>query len=209
MRVVDQNCLELSRRDLKALVLDQLLDPVDDVEPTVLVRRGDVTSVQPAIWIDGGGGRRRVVQIAKHHLGAADQYLTRLAGLDVLAAVGIDESCLRLWGERADGAQLDWLADRRGMRDGAELGHPVALAHRAPESLRAGLLHFRPQRRGAREHQLQRGEVVLIDRRVLGERERDGRYHVRARHPVALRQLQVLIQVEPGHRHQGGPRPQP
>ena len=51
-RVGEEHRLELGRRDLEALVLDQLLDPVDDRHVTVLVDVADVAGVQPAVLVD-------------------------------------------------------------------------------------------------------------------------------------------------------------
>ena len=45
--------LELGRRHLVALVLDQLLEPVDDVEEPVLIDPPDVTGPDPAVADEG------------------------------------------------------------------------------------------------------------------------------------------------------------
>jgi hypothetical protein len=47
--VRDEHRLELGRRHLVALVLDQLLEPVDDVEEPVLVDPADVAGAKPAV----------------------------------------------------------------------------------------------------------------------------------------------------------------
>ena len=58
-RVGEQHRLQLGGRDLEALVLDELLEPVDDEEVAVLVDVPDVAGVQPAVVVDGGGGGLR------------------------------------------------------------------------------------------------------------------------------------------------------
>jgi hypothetical protein len=55
----------------------------------------------------------------------------------------------------------------------------------------------------------QRGEVAGLDRGVLGERERDRRHHVRARHPVALEQVEELAELEARHRDERRAAEQP
>ena len=57
LRVREQQCLQLGRRHLEALVLDQLLEPVDDVEVPVGVDVADVAGVQPAVVVDRLLGR--------------------------------------------------------------------------------------------------------------------------------------------------------
>src|SRR3954447_5258747 len=79
----DEQRLELRRRDLETLVLDELLDPVDDREPAVAVDRRHVAGPQPAV--DERRRRRvRVAQVALHDLRAADPQLAPVALRDVL-----------------------------------------------------------------------------------------------------------------------------
>ena len=54
--VGEQQRLQLGRRHLEALVLDELLEPVDDEQVAVVVDVADVAGVQPAVVVDGGGG---------------------------------------------------------------------------------------------------------------------------------------------------------
>jgi DNA-binding CsgD family transcriptional regulator len=49
-----QDGLQRGRRHLAALVLDELLDPVDDREPALAVGDDHVPGVQPAAGVDGG-----------------------------------------------------------------------------------------------------------------------------------------------------------
>ncbi len=52
-----QHCLELGGRYLEALVLDQLLQPIDDREVAVLICVTDVARVEPALLIEHGNPR--------------------------------------------------------------------------------------------------------------------------------------------------------
>ena len=86
-----QHRLQLGRGDLVALVLDQLLEPVDDGEVAVLVGEADVAGAQPAIE------RRsfaavcvRLAQIPLHHLRPAQPELTGLARSKLGSAFRVD-----------------------------------------------------------------------------------------------------------------------
>ena len=57
------------------------------------------------------------------------------------------------------------------------------------------------QRRGAGERACARAQVVLVDERLLGERQHDRRDDIGERDPVVLHDLQELLQVEARHRH--------
>ena len=87
----EQHRLELGRRHLVALVLDQLLDPVDDEPPAVLVDHADVAGVQPAVGVDEGVGLLLPAEVALHPLRAADPDLALLARADVLAGRDVDQ----------------------------------------------------------------------------------------------------------------------
>ena len=51
-RVSQQHRFQFGRGHLVRLVLDQFLEPVDDVEPAVGIGVADVTCVQPAVGVD-------------------------------------------------------------------------------------------------------------------------------------------------------------
>src|SRR5690606_25991461 len=78
--VGQQQRLQFGGGHLEALVLDQLLDPVDDEQPAGLVHMSDVPGVQPAVLVDHGGGGVGPAEVALHHLGAPDEDLAGLAG---------------------------------------------------------------------------------------------------------------------------------
>ena len=77
--VRQQLALELGRRDLEALVLDELLDAVGDVEVPVLVLVADVAGLEVAVGGEGVGGAGGVVQVAFEDVGALDPELARFA----------------------------------------------------------------------------------------------------------------------------------
>src|SRR5215470_12846958 len=72
-RVGQQHGLELGRRHLVSLVLDQFLDPVGHVEPPGLVGGDDVAGVDPSVGVDRGRGRPRIAEISAHRARRADQ----------------------------------------------------------------------------------------------------------------------------------------
>ena len=53
---------------LQALALDELLEPVYNWEEAVLVAYGEISGVQPALFVDGLLGRSLVVVVALHQL---------------------------------------------------------------------------------------------------------------------------------------------
>src|SRR5256886_13458392 len=61
-----QQRLELGRRDLEPLVLDQLLQPIDDREVPVPVDAPDISRVQPPGGVERGRRGLRVVQVSRH-----------------------------------------------------------------------------------------------------------------------------------------------
>ena len=67
--------LELGRRDLLRVDLDQLLQAVDHEHVAVGVDAPEVAGVQPAVVVEDLGRRVRPVQVAGHRLRPADQQL--------------------------------------------------------------------------------------------------------------------------------------
>src|SRR5262249_41374986 len=65
---------------LVALVLDELLEPVDDVELLLRPDGRDVAGSQETIRIDRVGRRGRVAEIAGHDVRATDPQLARGTG---------------------------------------------------------------------------------------------------------------------------------
>ena len=94
-RVGEQERLELGRWDLEALVLDELLEPVDDEEVSLVVDVADVAGVEPSVVVDGVRGRGRVVQVARHHLRTAHPDLAVQIDADRLAVLRVDDAASR------------------------------------------------------------------------------------------------------------------
>jgi hypothetical protein len=203
--VLDEQRLELGGRHLVALVLDELLDAIDEHDVAVLVGAADVAGVQPAIGVDRPRGGLGVVEVAAHDLRAAHAHLAVLAGAELDAGGQFGDLALGAGDRRPDGAgAVTSRVGRRDVGDGARLGHPVALHDRAADAPGGGLGHLRAQRRGARVDELQARQVVAVDERALGQREDDRRHEVGLRRAVGLDQLQVALEVEARHRHDGG-----
>ena len=64
--VGEQDRLQFGRGDLVALVLDQLLEPVDDREPAVRVGNAEVAGVQPPLGVDRLRRGLGPVEVALH-----------------------------------------------------------------------------------------------------------------------------------------------
>ena len=130
--------LQLGRGDLVALVLDQLLQPVDDREVAVVVGIRRVAGVQPALGVDRCGGRLGLVEIALHHLRAAHPELARLARSEFGAGCRIDDFALRVGNSgRLTDLAIIGISWRQVGRPGC-LGQAVALLDAAAEALGAG-----------------------------------------------------------------------
>lgn len=69
----EQCRLQLGRRHLESLEFDELLQPVDHVDVGVGV--AEVAGVKPPVFVNRGGGRRRIVEVALHHLRPLDPQL--------------------------------------------------------------------------------------------------------------------------------------
>ena len=98
-----QNALEFRGRDLKALVFDQLLDTIGDVEVSVVVLVADVSSAEVAVFGERVAGAFGVVQVAEEDVGAFYPELADLADWDFRFGRG-HVFCGLVGEEGADGA---------------------------------------------------------------------------------------------------------
>ena len=149
----------------------------------------DVARVQPAAGVERRRGRFRVVQVSCHHLRATDQQLSIFARAQVGAARGVDDAALGVRHQRADrpgSRRAGPVGD--GVRHRTRFGEPVALDQRAPEAPDAGRLERGVERSGAGHHRPHAGQVVAVDRRVLGQGEDERRHHERPRDAIRLQQ---------------------
>ena len=87
------------------------------------------------------------------------------------------------------------------MADRAHLGHAVALDGLAADARGAGRGELGPERRRPGQHEVERGEIEALDRRVLGEREHHRRRDEELAHAVGLDQPQRRLEVEARQRH--------
>ena len=138
----DEDSLQLRGRHLHSLVLDQLLEPIDDVQVLVLVDEANVTAVQPALSVDGMGGGLRIVEVAFHDLRSAVPDLALLGATELSTIDRVDDAGLGIGDQAprrpgADTSRLVWVVGRdhrTGFRQ------PIALGHHASQPVAAGLL---------------------------------------------------------------------
>ena len=76
---------------LKTLELDNLLNPIDNEDLTIIVDIANVTSVEPAVDVDSGSSGIGIVQVLLHDLVATDANLTRLVVGKRGAGLGVDD----------------------------------------------------------------------------------------------------------------------
>lgn len=77
-----QNALEFRWWDLKALVFDQLLDTIGDVEVSVFVLVADVSGAEVAVFGERVAGAFGVIQVAEEDVGTFYPELADLADGD-------------------------------------------------------------------------------------------------------------------------------
>ena len=78
-RVRLYDTFQFGRGNLESFVFDQLFDTVDNVKVTIVVGFADVTRVQPVVVVDHVFSRRRVIQVAFHHLRSSDPHFSQVA----------------------------------------------------------------------------------------------------------------------------------
>src|SRR5207247_11154843 len=160
--------LELRRRHLEALVLDQLLRAIDDEEPSLLVDVPDVAGAVPAVAVDRIRRVLRPVEIALHDLRSADEQLTLLTYAESGAGDDVDNSYLGVGHDLADRPRLGGRVARRAqMGDRAGLRHAIALHDRASELPTQLTRDFLAKRRRAREHHAHARQIESRYARVL------------------------------------------
>jgi hypothetical protein len=129
---------------------------------------------------------------------ATHPQLALAADVLVVAAEGVDDAALGVGDGDPDRAGL--VLPRRGDVAGrAHLGHAVGLHDRAADTGRGLLGELGAQRRGARQDQLERRQVVVVDDRLLGQRQDHRRHRVEVREAVVLDEAEGADEVEPGH----------
>ena len=199
-----EHVLHVLGEDRVALVLDQVLGAVVEVEVAFGVHAHDVAGAEPARAVlldEGARGLLGPVPVAEHHVRAVEQQLARFAFGGEFERLGIDHCSLHVGHRAAEAPGLRPLqridvAQRRGFRQA------VALDDGRAGAPRPGAQRRFVQGVGAREHQLQSPPVdlvgVLVILQVLVER----RHAVKHRGPVALHRRENRFGVGAGEHDQ-------
>src|SRR5262249_28072808 len=74
-RMLQQEALDLRGVGVEPAHDEHVLLAADDPQASAAGKAAEIPGVQPAVGIDGLGGRRRVVEVALHHALAAHQHL--------------------------------------------------------------------------------------------------------------------------------------
>ncbi len=201
--VSDQQRLKFGRRDLEALDLDEFLHPVDDEEEALLVDQRQIAGVQPALGIKRPGRRLGVVEVSDHDLGPANPEFALGTGFGIAACVKVDDPGLGVGNEFARRAgRRAPVARHVGNR--AHLGHAVTLCNLAVQADGAGTGKVGPKRGGAGDDKFKRRQVVLVDERMLRQRQNHWRHDVEMAHPMRLDQPEHRCEIEARQRHRYG-----
>src|SRR5260370_1304384 len=127
-----QKRLQLGRRHLESLVLDELLQAVDDEVQVAVVDVADVPCVKEAVGIDRALRRLFVVQVTTHHLRAANPDLSVLIPAELFAGRHVPDLAFRVRRRRSDRAWHRLVAVRHAVRHRTWFGETVAPADPAP-----------------------------------------------------------------------------
>src|SRR5699024_2932596 len=106
VRMGEQQALQFGRRDLIALVLDDLLGAVNDAQPAILSELGDVTGTPPPASNHSFRIGFLVVQIALPALRATDENFPRLALGNIFQGVDINEADFRVCHRLTDAGMI-------------------------------------------------------------------------------------------------------
>ena len=199
-----EHVLDILGEDRVALVLDQVLGAVVEVEVALAVHAHDVAGAQPprAVLLDEGArGLLGPVPVAEHHVRAVEHQLARLLPGGEFERLGIDHRGPHVGHRAAEAPGLRPLqrievAQRRGFRQA------VALDDGRPGAPRPGAQRRFVQGVGAREHQLQSPPVDLVGVLVVLEVLVERRHAVKHRRPVALHRRENRFGVGAGEQDQ-------
>ena len=186
-------------RDLEALVLDQLLDPIGDVEVLRRVLEPHVPGLEVAVVRQGVAGSVLVVKIPLEHVWSLQPQLPYLAHLHFVA-LWIDvlgRQVREHLADAADGAIP--FVPRLGVRHGARLAEAVGLVDAEVQTAVDGVDELAGQRGGAGGDHAEGGEVEGFDERVAGEAHEDGRRDVDEGDVVVLDGAAEGLEVEDRH----------
>uniref|UniRef100_A0A182JAX1 Uncharacterized protein n=1 Tax=Anopheles atroparvus TaxID=41427 RepID=A0A182JAX1_ANOAO len=195
--VLKQNCLELGRWHLEALVLDQLLDTVDDEELAVVVVVRNIAGVQPAVIVDG----TLPSHVALHDERTLEAQLAALVGPECPASLRVDHLHPLALAHLADaaGLVLEPVLHQHAERS---LAHSISLPYECDsEPLAHLVLNLLAERCCAAEQRHQRAEIIVVHHRVLGQEHHQRRHKRHQVHPVPLNAAKEQRRIEPGHHH--------
>ena len=203
VRVGEQDGFEVGGSHLMALVLDQLLQPVDDVPEAIFVDVGDVAGVEPVGGVHGRGGGLGSVEVALSHVRAAEPEFAPLAHAKLPPGFRVDDQRFHVRRKEADRSVATFLLiERMEVGRARHFGHAVALDHPAVKPVGHGHFHVSAQRGCARHDPLKLGEIVVRDRWVFGKGHDDRRDQRRHDHLVLGKRRQERLDLEPGDHHQ-------
>ena len=156
--------LQFSRRHLPPVRLDQLFESIHYEEPALIVTVTNITGAQPAIRIDHFCRRLRISEIAFHYLWATYPDLTLLIRAKLSAGRVVNNLALGVGKAITNGAGLllFGIGETR-VREGANLGQPVAVSYLAGQTRGAGARNIVGEWCGATENQSQAGQIVIVD----------------------------------------------
>src|SRR2546427_654847 len=96
-----------------ALALDQLLDPIDDIQKALRVDSPHVAGVQPTLGVDHVRCRVGPVEVALHYLRTAHPYFADLARLGIQSAGEVENARLCVGCADPNRSQLERRASGR------------------------------------------------------------------------------------------------
>src|SRR5439155_21506030 len=135
------------------------------------IARSDVAGAKPAVRVEHGRGRLRLLEVARHHLRSADPHFTELSRSQLGAASRIYHFAFRVGDEEAGrSAAPPGGVDGCGRNDRARLGEPVSLGNEALQPVAAGLFNAGVERRGSRVDRLQVVRVIAVEQGWIGQR---------------------------------------
>jgi hypothetical protein len=144
-----------------------------------------------------GGGLRRLVPIAPHHVRALDPQLAHLAGREhALRIVERDHLDHDSRQRQADRSRFRPSVERRRGCSRRRLGHPPAVGQRPPEHALAALRHRDRQRRAAAGAMAQRAEIARPKVGMIEQRNPHGRNAEKRGGTFDLNVVQHCLDVE-------------